>query len=56
MGIEQAGWYYQNDSSSVVQSYIFYLDENQQLRNASTNGFDAMLVIPEQSNTSQEPQ
>ncbi len=56
MGIEQAGWYYQNDSSSVVQSYIFYLDENQQLRNASTNGFDAMLVIPEQTNTSQEPQ
>ncbi|MEN9638576.1 MAG: hypothetical protein RLZZ262_444 [Bacteroidota bacterium] len=56
MGIEQAGYYYQNDSNSVVQSYIFYLDEENQLRNASTVGFDGMLIIPEQINPTQQPQ
>jgi len=46
MGLDQASAYYQNDSSSTVQSYIFYLSEDQLLHNASTKGFDGMLLIP----------
>jgi FAD:protein FMN transferase len=46
MGLEQAALYYQNDSNSTVQSYIFYLTEDQILHNASTNGFDRLLLMP----------
>jgi thiamine biosynthesis lipoprotein ApbE len=53
MGIDQASSYYQADSNSTVQSYIFFMGDDQMLHNASTKAFDAMLVLPK--STQPEP-
>jgi thiamine biosynthesis lipoprotein ApbE len=51
MGIDQASTYYQSDSNSTVQSYIFFMGDDQMLHNASTKAFDAMLVQPNVSDS-----
>jgi thiamine biosynthesis lipoprotein ApbE len=46
MGLEKAAEYYELNEETQVQSFMFYSDE-QVLRNASTEDFDALLIFPD---------
>ncbi len=46
MGLQKAGEYYTANESTDVQSFIFYQEGNE-MHNASTEDFDAMIVQPD---------
>ena len=46
MGFEKAADYYTKNDESRIQSFMFYTDQKV-LRNASTEGFDVMIIAPD---------
>lgn len=49
MGLQKAGEYYTANETSDVQSFLFY-QEGDIMKSASTEGFDAMIVIADSIN------
>lgn len=45
MGLDRAAEYYAQNEESKIQSFIFYKADDKELHNASTEGFDRLLIV-----------